>query len=103
MNVGEFFNRITALLGSAEQHAAKVAALTGERDKAISDLSAVSSDRDRLSAEVGKALDNPKLLQRLEAQGLTVQKSTPAQSDKYIASEYEKWGRVVRESNISTD
>ena len=58
---------------------------------------------DRLSAEVGKALDNPKLLQRLEAQGLTVQKSTPAQSDKYIASEFEKWGRVVRESNISTD
>jgi tripartite-type tricarboxylate transporter receptor subunit TctC len=58
---------------------------------------------ERLSAEVGKALDNPKLLQRLEAQGLTVQKSTPAQSDKYIASEYEKWGRVVRESNISTD
>lgn len=58
---------------------------------------------ERLSAEVGKALDNPKLLQRLEAQGLTVQKSTPAQSDKYIASEFEKWGRVVRESNISTD
>jgi tripartite-type tricarboxylate transporter receptor subunit TctC len=58
---------------------------------------------ERLGAEVGKALDNPKLLQRLEAQGLTVQKSTPAQSDKYIASEYEKWGRVVRESNISTD
>ncbi len=58
---------------------------------------------ERLSAEVGKALDNPKLLQRLETQGLTVQKSTPTQSDKYIASEYEKWGRVVRESNISTD
>ena len=58
---------------------------------------------ERLSAEVGKALDNPKLLQRLEAQGLTVQKSTPAQSDKYIASEFDKWGRVVRESNISTD
>ncbi len=58
---------------------------------------------ERLSAEVRKALDSPKLLQRLEAQGLTVQKSTPAQSDKYMASEYEKWGRVVRESNISTD
>lgn len=52
MNVGEFLARATALLGSAEQHASKVAALTGERDKAISDLSAVSSDRDRLSAEV---------------------------------------------------
>ena len=58
---------------------------------------------ERLSAEVGKALDNPKLLQRLEAQGLSVQKSSPAQSDRYIASEFEKWGRVVRESNISTD
>jgi tripartite-type tricarboxylate transporter receptor subunit TctC len=58
---------------------------------------------ERLSSEVGKALDNPKLSQRLEAQGLTVQRSTPAQSDKFIASEYEKWGRVVRESNISTD
>ena len=52
MNVGEFFNRITALLGSAEQHAAKVSALTGERDKALSDLSSLSSERDRLTAEV---------------------------------------------------
>ena len=58
---------------------------------------------ERLNAEVGKALESPKLLQRLEAQGLTVQKSTPAQSDKYVASEYEKWGRVIKESNISTD
>jgi septal ring factor EnvC (AmiA/AmiB activator) len=52
MNVGEFFNRITALLGSAEQHAAKVSALTGERDKALSDLSSISVERDRLTAEV---------------------------------------------------
>jgi len=52
MNVGEFFNRITALLGSAEQHAAKVSALTGERDKALSDLSSVSAERERLTAEV---------------------------------------------------
>jgi len=52
MNVGQFFDRITALLGSAEQHAAKVAALTGERDKALSDLSSLSAERDRLTAEV---------------------------------------------------
>ena len=58
---------------------------------------------ERLSAEVGKALDSLELQQRLQAQGLTVQKSTPAQSDKYLAREYEKWGRVIKESNISTD
>ncbi len=52
MNVGEFFNRITALLGSAEKHVAEKAALTSERDKALSDLSSVSSERDRLTAEV---------------------------------------------------
>jgi len=52
MNVGQFFDRITALLGSAEQHAAKVSALTGERDKALADLSSLASERDRLTAEV---------------------------------------------------
>ena len=58
---------------------------------------------DKMNADLVKALDNPKLRQKLEAQGLTLQKSSPAQADKYMASEHDKWARVIKASNISTD
>ncbi len=52
MNVGEFFNRITALLGSAEQHAAKVSALTAERDLAQSHFKDLFNAREDMHSEV---------------------------------------------------
>lgn len=57
---------------------------------------------DKLGAAIGKALRNPRLRQSLEAQGLTVQASTPAQFDQHIASEYSKWARVIKDANITT-
>jgi len=58
---------------------------------------------DKMNAELIKALDNLKLKQKLEMQGLSLQKSSPSQADKYIASEFDKWARVIKASNISTD
>jgi tripartite-type tricarboxylate transporter receptor subunit TctC len=57
---------------------------------------------DRLNAEILKALDDPRLRQTLQSQGLTVRKSTPAEFDAYIADEYGKWDRVIREAHITT-
>ena len=58
---------------------------------------------DKMNADLVKALDAPKLRQKLEAQGLTLQKSTPAQADKYIASEHDKWARVIKASNMAAE
>jgi tripartite-type tricarboxylate transporter receptor subunit TctC len=55
---------------------------------------------DKLNAEISRALDESQLRRILEVQGLTVQKSTPAKFDEYIASEYEKWGRVIKDAYI---
>ena len=52
MNVGQFFDRITALLGSAEQHAAKVSALTAERDLAQSHFKDLFNAREDMHSEV---------------------------------------------------
>ena len=52
MNVGQFFDRITALLGSAEQHAAKVAALTADRDLAQSHFKDLFNAREDMHSEV---------------------------------------------------
>jgi tripartite-type tricarboxylate transporter receptor subunit TctC len=56
---------------------------------------------EKLNGEISKALDDPQMRHILEVQGLTVQKSTPAKFDEYIASEYEKWGRVIKEAHIT--
>jgi tripartite-type tricarboxylate transporter receptor subunit TctC len=56
---------------------------------------------DKLNAEISTALDESQLRRILEVQGLTVQKSTPAKFDEYIASEYKKWGRVIKDAHIT--
>ena len=57
---------------------------------------------DKLSVAIGNALDNAKLQQTLLSQGATMQKSTPAQFDAYMASEYKKWAEVINKANIVT-
>ncbi|GAA4336496.1 tripartite tricarboxylate transporter substrate binding protein [Pigmentiphaga soli] len=56
----------------------------------------------RLGREIDAALKDPALRRTLESQGLAVQWKDPGEFDAYIAGEYEKWQRVIREAKIST-
>jgi tripartite-type tricarboxylate transporter receptor subunit TctC len=55
---------------------------------------------EKLNAAVSKALDAPELQKEFAAQGANVVKMTPAEFGKYIDSETEKWGKVVKQGHI---
>jgi tripartite-type tricarboxylate transporter receptor subunit TctC len=54
----------------------------------------------RMHAEVTKALKTPALQQHLDQQALGVIASSPDAFQKFLVSEVERWGRVVRENKI---
>jgi len=56
---------------------------------------------ERLSKETAKLLAMPDIRQKLDAQGVDPQSSTPAELGRYVRSETEKWGKVVRSAGIS--
>lgn len=58
---------------------------------------------DRLNAEVKKALDNPEVRQRFEAQGFSAVWSTPADYGRFLQAEVDKWGKVVKTSGAHVD
>ena len=55
---------------------------------------------DKLNKEINAGLVDPKLKARLADLGGTVLVGSPAEYAKLIASEVEKWGKVVRAGNI---
>jgi tripartite-type tricarboxylate transporter receptor subunit TctC len=55
----------------------------------------------RLHGEIVGALKTPGVRKVLESNGATPQSSTPEEFAAFIKSELEKWGRVVKEANIS--
>lgn len=57
----------------------------------------------RLQAEVVSALKDPVLLQRLSALGAEPAGSTPEELSRFVRSEYDKWGKVVRQAGIRLD
>ncbi|MBS0340592.1 MAG: tripartite tricarboxylate transporter substrate binding protein [Proteobacteria bacterium] len=58
---------------------------------------------DRLQAEVRRIVSEPAFAARLQGQGLTGIASTPEQFAAVIASERDKWGRLVRERNLDME
>ena len=54
----------------------------------------------RMHAEVTKALKVPAIQQHLELQALTVIASSPEEFGRFLASEVERWARVVRDNKI---
>jgi tripartite-type tricarboxylate transporter receptor subunit TctC len=54
----------------------------------------------RVNAEVVKVLAQPEMRERLGELGLEAAGSTPAQADKWIRTQVERWGRVIREQKI---
>jgi tripartite-type tricarboxylate transporter receptor subunit TctC len=58
---------------------------------------------EQISAEVGRILRSPEVVKSLGAQGVMPAPSTPAEFDKFIASEIERLGQVVKSAGIQLD
>ena len=57
----------------------------------------------RLNADVVRALREPDAVARIQAMGQSVSPDTPAEFEKLIRAEYQRWGRVVRESGAKVE
>jgi tripartite-type tricarboxylate transporter receptor subunit TctC len=57
----------------------------------------------RLNADVVRALRSPDAAGRIQAMGQTVSPSTPEEFAKLIRAEYERWGKVVKESGAKAE
>lgn len=57
----------------------------------------------RLNAEFGKAVNDPTLRDRFAAIGFDPLHTTPEAMADYLRAEYAKWGKVIREGNISVE
>lgn len=55
---------------------------------------------ERLNATVNKILQEGDMKKTLEAQGMAASGGTPAKFEERIRSDYERWVKVVKESNI---
>ncbi len=55
---------------------------------------------ERLNHELVKALHDPAVTELLNKQGLEPSPSTSAELARYMASEYEAWGKVVKQAGI---
>ena len=55
----------------------------------------------RMNAEFAKALRDPGVNEKLTAQGVVMSLSNPDELGRFIASEVERWGKVVRENKIT--
>ena len=58
---------------------------------------------DRLNKEITAALAEPETTARLNNIGAVPMPMTPAEFGKFIATETEKWGKVIRVANIKPD
>jgi tripartite-type tricarboxylate transporter receptor subunit TctC len=58
---------------------------------------------DKLNAAINAAIDDPRLKVRLAELGSSPVPMTPAEYGKFIASETEKWAKVIRFASIKTE
>jgi tripartite-type tricarboxylate transporter receptor subunit TctC len=58
---------------------------------------------DRINAEVARALANPELIAKLEADGSEPLGGSPKRFADFIRSEHAKWGAVIKEAGIKLD
>jgi tripartite-type tricarboxylate transporter receptor subunit TctC len=57
----------------------------------------------RMNEELNKALKNPDIAKKLEAQGITVLGGTPQAAQAFIERQMDVWAKVVRENGIKAD
>jgi tripartite-type tricarboxylate transporter receptor subunit TctC len=58
---------------------------------------------DKIAADVGRALRLPDVIKTLADQGVGVAPGTPAEFDRFIASEIDRLGAVVKTAGIQLD
>ena len=57
----------------------------------------------RLNAEVSKALAEPEVKERFNTLGYEIAGSSPEQFGEWLRAESVKWGKVIRDNNITAD
>ena len=57
----------------------------------------------KLHAGIAAALDSDEVKKRFESDGAVIVRMDPVQFAGFFKSEYEKWGKVVKEANIKPD
>ncbi len=55
----------------------------------------------RIQSDVARALDPPAERRKIADLGMEVMASTPAEFDRFVRSEMQKWSRVIREAHIA--
>jgi tripartite-type tricarboxylate transporter receptor subunit TctC len=58
---------------------------------------------DRLNNEISKVLSMPDVKKVLAGQGLDATPSTPEVFNTYLRSERDKWGRVIKASDLRAE
>src|SRR5262249_45755568 len=58
---------------------------------------------ERLNKEINAALADPRVLQRLSELGVSPIAGSPTDFGKLVAEETEKWGKVIRATNIKAE
>jgi tripartite-type tricarboxylate transporter receptor subunit TctC len=58
---------------------------------------------DRMNASIVKALRNEDLVRRLLVGGIAPEHSTPEEFSQVVRSDFERWGKLARELNLSLD
>ncbi|MNR45230.1 Tripartite tricarboxylate transporter family receptor [compost metagenome] len=54
----------------------------------------------RLNADIGRALQSPPLLALAEQLGITLAGVTPQALDQIRKTDFQKWGKVIRDAGI---
>ena len=54
----------------------------------------------RLNVEIDKVLAQPDMRERLAGEGAEIVGGTPERFSVFVAAEYAKWGKVIREANL---
>ena len=57
----------------------------------------------KISKDCSAALNSPAVKQRLDNLGAAVAGTTPAEFDKYIRAEYQKWGPIIKAAGIKAE
>lgn len=57
----------------------------------------------RMNEEINKALKNPEVAKRLDAQGIDVMGGTPEAARAFIERQMDIWAKVVKDNNIKAD
>jgi tripartite-type tricarboxylate transporter receptor subunit TctC len=57
----------------------------------------------RLNAELMRAVGDPEVKTRFDAEGLQLRNFTPEQYGAYQHTEFDRWSKVIKSNNIKLD